>query len=415
MSLFFCGIGGIGMSALARWCQSEGFEVLGSDQSESSLTDDLQEEGVTFFFPQRASNISKNIEAFVYSEAISLQHPERLRAKELEIPEYSYFEYLGKMTEGKKLIAVCGTHGKTTTTGLIASGCILSGMNPTVVIGAQMPSLKNSNFRAGSNLCIVEACEYRENFRFLSPEIVVLTNLELDHMDYYKSEEDYLEAFRRFIKNSKKVICHKEDLQAEKLLQGFKGEVFFADPEKLSLQLMGDHNQANAQLALAVGDVLKAPKETFRKGVENFTGTARRQEFIGEKKGVRVYDDYGHHPTEIEATYQAFLQAFPGKKVGLIFQPHQYSRSVALLSEFRETLLKISPLGILPIYESRDSNEDKAKISSELFSKECGGEFLMSLNDIDSFFKKQLEEDDILLFMGAGNVSQTAHDWINRE
>lgn len=234
------------MSALARWCQHEGMVVTGSDQSESEITHKLQEEGITFLFPQEASHVQKDTDIFVYSEAVSQDHPERQGAKKLGIPQYSYFEYLGKMTEGKKLVAVAGTHGKTTTTGLIASGCMLAGLNPTVVIGAQTPALKDSNFRAGSDLCIVEACEYRENFRFLNPEIVVLTNLELDHMDYYKNEADYIQAFQTFIRDAKIIICHKEDPKVEKLLEGFSGKVIFANSIPLQLQLIGRHNESNA-------------------------------------------------------------------------------------------------------------------------------------------------------------------------
>lgn len=413
MSLFFCGIGGIGMSALARWCQKEGSMVLGSDENRSDITHQLEKEGITFFSPQNSTNLPDTTEVFIYSEAVASDHPERLRAQELGIPQYSYFEYLGKMTQEKRLIAVAGTHGKTTTTGLIASGMMGAGFDPTVVIGAQTPLFKNANFHAGtSDWCVVEACEYRENFRFLHPEIVVLTNLELDHLDYYKNEEDYLRAFQSFIQKAKIIICHKEDAQVQKLLKGFSGNVFFTSPNRFNLQLIGDHNQSNAQLAVALGNVLGAKENSFQKGVEQFAGTARRQEFLGEKNGIKIYDDYGHHPTEIKVTYNAFKEAFPNKKIGLIFQPHQYSRTHVLLSEFKEVLLPINDLGILSIYEARDTDEDRAKISSDSFAEECSGDLLSNKDSIDLFVKKNFSSGDILVFMGAGNVSQMARDWM---
>lgn len=413
MKLFFCGIGGIGMSALARWCMSEGYNVTGSEPLESNITKKLKHEGAKIFIEQKSSHIDSSYEGFIYTEAIPRNHPERIKAQELNIPQYSYFEYLGKMTTEKRLIGVAGTHGKTTTTGIIASGMISAGLDPWVVIGAQTQLLGGANFRPGkSEWAVVEACEYRENFRFLSPEIVILTNIEVDHVDYFKSEEQYFEAYRNFIKNAETVICHPNDPNTEKVLEGFMGEVIYTKNVPLPLTLIGRHNQLNAQLAVALGTYLNTDKSLFNSGVSEFTGTARRQELIGEKNEVLIYDDYGHHPTEIKATYEAFSNAFPHKKIGLIFEPHQYSRTRELYDEFVAILSNIEILGILPIYEARDSEEDIKALTTESFSHNCGGELLENNKDIEVFVEKYLSTHDIVIFMGAGKVSQIAHTYL---
>ncbi len=416
MHIYCIGIGGIGLSAVAQFCHQQGHSVSGSDQQESAITHLLQSKGIRVYTPQHKKNIPDECDVVIYSEAIDTQHAERVEAQRRSIPLYSYFEFLGHISQKYTTIAVAGTHGKTTTCGLIAGGAMAASFDATFFVGSTLPLFENSNFHSGSNEFIVlEACEYRNNFRFLTPDITLITNIEWDHPDAYKTEKEYFNAFRSFLLQSNTVIYHSDDHVTKDLLRDIptqKIEVDFQASQVDTLTLFGDHNKRNAHLALALGNILPLDIQSFRKGVLHFSGTGRRQEHIGSYNGILVYDDYGHHPTEIKATIDAFRSKFPGSRIGLLYEPHQFSRTHTFQKEFETVLSTPDVVGIYPIYEARDSAEDKSKISSAILAESITNAHLVTTHDDVRNLCAHLQENDILLFMGAGNISRFAREWM---
>lgn len=418
MKIHFVGIGGIGTSALAQLCLARGDEVSGSDICETEIFPTLRKLDIRLFTEQKAENVPDDIDILVYSEAVPPENPERVRAAELGRRQYSYFEYLGKVSENYKVVAVAGTHGKTTTTAMIARGCMETEFDPSVIVGTTIKEFGGSNFHLGTdNWLIVEACEYRENFRFLSPDIAILTSVEHDHFDAFPTEESYFSAFEKFVKNSKLVIYHENDSGSEKALKNYKG-ARLAMPQQCEnsweylLKVSGQYNCDNATLALALANQLELNTEDFKRGLGKYEGAGRRQEFIGEKNGVKLYDDYAHHPSEIRALLQGFRKTFPAAKIGIIFEPHQHSRTAALIEDFKEALSIADKIGLFPIYPARDSEEEKkAMPDSKLRSFVQNSVAIDSQEDAKKFIA-QFSSGDIVIFCGAGNISQFVREII---
>ncbi len=416
MNIYFSGIGGIGISALAQFCLNRGDDISGSDIAESVMTKYLAKKGVPINFQQTAENIDENIDLLVYTEAIPAKNPERVRARELNIPQKSYFEYLGEISRDFKTIAVAGTHGKTTTTGLISAGFLATEVKPTVVVGTVLDIFGKTNFYSGdSEFFVVEACEYRENFRFLSPEIVVLTGIDHDHIDAFPTEESYFQAFEKFVSKAKIVIYHADDKNIARVLQNFTGQkVAVKNSPKLDLKLIGEFNQRNAALALKLAEVLQLDLESFTKGLQKFENIGRRQEFLREKDGILFYDDYAHHPQEIQALYQGFKEKFRGKKVGMVFEPHQHSRTKELFNGFCKVFAKIDSLGIMPIYAARDSAEDKKFTIKNFFRENSEWQKVANFSDMREFLQ-EFSKGDVVIFCGAGNVSEFGRNFLQQK
>lgn len=418
MNIHFVGIGGIGVSGLAQFCLSRGDQVTGSEMQETEILPLLRSLGIEVSIPQKAANVPQDCELLVYSEAVPDDNPERQFAADRGIPQKSYFQYLGEVSRDYRVIAVAGTHGKTTTTGMIAAGFQTAGFDGTVLVGSTLREFEGSNFHAGNNQwLLVEACEYRENFQFLKPEIVVLTNVEWDHPDYYETEEQYLEAFRNFVQDAKTVICHQDDEVVWDLLEDFKGErraIPRQSPNswEFLLSVFGDMNHRNATLALGLADKLELNLEYFKKGLGQFSGTGRRQEFLGEWKGIKVFDDYGHHPTEIRSTLEAFRDKFPEKKVALVYEPHQFSRTREFFADFVEALRLADHLALHPIYGTRDTAEDRAAVSIDSLLEHLENARKVEHTDHIRDFASALDEGDVLLFMGAGRIGDVARNFL---
>lgn len=461
MKIHFIGIGGIGISALAQFCKQQGHKVSGSEVQKTGIYKILKEQGIEVKIPQKAGNIPQDCDLVVYTEAIgttnlelleTTEHylfsdgkigtanPEFLEARKRNIPIKSYFEFLGKISQKFRTIAVAGTHGKTTTTGLLSAGFKKAGFGASVFIGSKLKEFNNSNFFAGTNdFLLVEACEYRNNFRFLCPEIVILTGIELDHVDFYRDEDHYLQTFSDFCDKAKVVIFHENDQKAQKVLKNFKGQKIAVSNEKindLNLNISGTHNRKNALLALACAEYLKQEFSfsEFRTGMESFSGAWRRQEFLGEKilntdnaeaHKILVFDDYGHHPTEIKATLQGFRERFPEQCIGLIFEPHQFSRTKQFFKSFLSAFELADLTGIFPIYEARDTQADKDSISIDHFICENPEiQKIESLSDAEIFAQNLLQKgitqtrlplekvNPVLLFMGAGKIDVFAKEFL---
>lgn len=434
MNIHFIGIGGIGISGLAQLCKSRGDNISGSNLGRNAIFDVLEDAGIKNIQEfHDAKNIPANTDLVIYTEAVykettASDNPEILFAQENKIPIKSYFEYLGDISKEYRTIAVAGTHGKTTTTGLIACGFMAADFDSTILVGSTLKEFDNKNFKiinpetfGSSNdtrpWLLVEACEYRENFKYLEPEILIFTNIEFDHADYFKDEDHYFQAFENLGRKAKVILCHQDDDVSRNIAEKAGTKVFpipTQSPNSVEclLSIFGDVNTQNATLALGLAAFLNLKIESFKKGLGDFKGAGRRQEFLGKKDGILIYDDYGHHPTEIRATLEAFRTKFPNKKIGLIYEPHQYSRTRVFFNEFVEALKLADFTGIFPIYEARDTAEDKASVSREDLLVQIPNSKKIETLDSVSGFTQKLSKNDILLFMGAGVISNFAHKFV---
>ncbi len=417
----FIGIGGSGISALAYLAKKNGLTVTGSDESNNATIQKLKEKGIEVFNKHAENNIDKRCTSVVYTEAIDQKtNPEYLEAQKRGLPIKSYFEALGELSTNKKTIVIAGSHGKTTTTAMLGQALLESNQDPTVIVGSRVPYFDNMNIHIGEDTYLVaEGCEYRENFLSLSPFGVVILNCELEHVDYYESEALYLDAFKKLVEkipNEGFLIFNQDDMNCQKISQFCKGRtigVNMNEAKEIELSVPGKFNQLNALHALRVGEEINIDKALLLKGLKAFRGTARRMEIKGENKGVLVIDDYAHHPTEIKATLGALKETYPERRLICIFQPHQYSRTLELLNDFKSSFIN-ADLTIIPnIYEARDKEEDKAKISAEsLASGIPGGMWLDGKENTTNWLKINTRKDDLIVTMGAGDVYKIGNSFL---
>jgi UDP-N-acetylmuramate--alanine ligase len=415
--IHFIGIGGIGMSSLARLCVAEGKKVSGSDRSESELTSALRSEGVIFYPEQVAENITEDIDLVVYTEAMAYDHEELVAARARAIPTLNYFDALGMVANEYYLIAVAGSHGKTTTTAMLADIFEVAGLDPSVVVGS-LRAQTNSNYRAGkSKYFIAEACEYKRDFLSLMPDILVITNIEHEHVDYYQDLVAVQAAFRELahkVPAEGFIIANLGDERVVPALAGVKATVidyrkFFAPLRQLTLP--GVHNQMNAAAAVAAAAQVGITVATADAALAQFAGTWRRFEYKGEVNGAKVYDDYGHHPTEVTVTIRGARELYPQKKLTVVFQPHMYSRTHELFTDFVTALTLADRVILVPIYAAREENESGVthlKLAEAV--REAGGE-VSAMETLDAAvedIRSQVGPDDVVLVMGAGTVTEVA-------
>ena len=398
--VFFIGIGGIGISALAKMALSRGMEVSGVNDDESPKTlDPLTQAGATIFYK---NNLGKLPEAdlYIYSDAWLNRGPEIIDdAKKTGKPILSYFEALGQFAKEYKVIAISGTHGKTTTTAMVAEILTDAGLDPTVIVGSFIKKF-NSNFKYGEGeYLVVEADEYNRHFLNFNPFITLVTNIEADHLDCYKDLRDIQKAFDKLLSQSVNKITDYEK--------------YLEKVPKLSIP--GVHNRMNAAGALAVVDILGVKSEVAEKSLTQFSGTWRRLEKRGETENKTIiYDDYAHHPTEIKASLEALRELYPKgeKKITVVFQPHLYSRTKALFNDFAKSFRDADNIFLLPIFFAREDKDDS--ISSEkLASAIClAGDKAKAFPDFESaenFIKDlNLGENDVFVTMGAGEAYRIA-------
>ncbi len=423
--IHFIGVGGIGMSALARLCLHEGKLVSGSDRSASVITDALVAEGVIFYPSQLASNISPEIDLIVYTEAMLHEQEEMVEAFTLGVPVVNYFTALGMIANEYHLVAVSGTHGKTTTTAMLIDIFEEAGLDPSAVVGSLRAKTK-SNYRAGkSKYFIVEACEYRRDFLSLEPDILVITNLEHEHVDYYKDLASVQEAFGEMANKVPEegfVIANLTDKNVLPVLSNLKATVVdyrkFFDPLR-KLTIPGIHNQMNAAAAVAVADCLKLDPSDTEKALENFAGTWRRFEykgaFVNDYGRVLVYDDYGHHPTEIKATIAGTRELYSDKELTVVFQSHTYSRTHELFADFVTALAMADVVYLLPIYAAREENI--SGVSSEQLAKAINergipAKVFLTKEATALAVKENAKAESVVLVMGAGDVNEVAKQLI---
>lgn len=412
--IYFVGIGGAGMSSLAQLLHARGIQVSGSDKDESSTLAMLREKGITTHIGHSADTIPKNTEILIYSDAVHEDMPERVYAKENGIPQKSYFEALGEVSEDYITIAVAGTHGKTTTTAMLAR--MLEHLDPTVVVGSVMRDT-GSNVRIGkSKYLIVEACEYKDHFLHLSPTYAVITNIELDHTDYFKDIDALVASYVAFVKKIptdgalvlSKTLAHKDTLIQEAASPVYE----YDDTEIPTLCVPGEFNKENAKGALTLAlHVDSHKKDAYHEALATFPGTWRRFEYKGSTtKGALIYDDYAHHPTAIEKTLTAAREHFPSKKIVVAFHPHLYSRTRDFMDGFAAALSRADHVYVLPIFPARevfDGETTNEKLVEEIIKKGGVADSLTTKEDFEEALS--LYGDDTLFFtMGAGNI----YTWI---
>lgn len=409
------------MSGLARHFLAEKKKVSGSDRELSPNTKQLDKEGVQIFAEQLATNITKDIELVVYTEAMNKDHEEMKAAKDLGVPMMNYFDALGLAMNPYYLIAVAGTHGKTTTTAMITDIFEAVQKDPTAVIGSLRAKTK-SNYRAGkSKYAIVEACEYKRDFLSLKPDILVITNLEHDHVDYYKDIEDVQSAFKQLAEQVNEggvVIANTSDANVAPVLADLKVPVvnyLSALDLDLKLKQPGFHNRLNAAAALAVSNHEKLDAEVANNALENFNGTWRRFEYKGELNGAPVIDDYAHHPTEIRATIQAARELFPERKLTIVFQPHTYTRTKSLFDEFAKAVGLADEVLFLPIYSAREKNVSgvtSRELSVKALEYSPSSGYADSLESAEKLLRSKITDTDMVVVMGAGDVTDLANSLV---
>jgi len=493
MRVHFIGIGGIGVSALAQYYLAKSHRVSGSDLNSSEITKVLQKKGARIFTGKhKTGNLPKDADLVIYSPAVQSKNPELKAARRFQVSPgrlleqparqagfklkvLSYPEALGELTKQYFTIAVSGTHGKSTTTAMIALILIKAGLDPTVILGTKLKEFGDSNFRMGKKLLrvvprlvprgsailLIEADEHFASFLNYCPKIIVLTNIEKDHLDYYKNLRNILKSFKKYIGHLPKdgcLIFNKDDKNIRKIIFGQSGNRIRNNGYRISiisyslkqketkklrkiLKIPGEHNIYNALAALTVARVLKIPDKVSYKALSEYKGSWRRFEIkkarfqVSPKGSLRlptgqagfrfqVVSDYGHHPTEIRATVKAAREKWPKKIIWLVFQPHQYQRTFYLFKNFvqifRETLIEkwIDKLIITDIYDvaGREKRGIRKKVNSEKLVKRIKRTTSGFAQDvvyipssknfkkITDYLKRNLRSGEVVIVMGAGDI-----------
>lgn len=444
---FFCGIGGIGMSGLAKIMAETGFSVFGSDMNESPIIESLRKIGVKVYIGHKAENL-KGSDVFVYSAAIPKSNPEFIEAKEKGLEILSRSKFLGLLMKEKRGIAVSGTHGKTTTSTMLSVVLEESGFDPTIVVGGEVGNIGGNAKTGQGEYFVAEACEYERAFLDLYPYGAIITNIEADHLDTYKDLDDIKEAFQKFVTQVNKggflVVC-SEDKNTLNLKNFYKGKTvtygfseadFVAEEirveghktffevkknknyyDSFELIIPGSHNILNALSVIATADYLGVDASAVKKSLARFTNAKRRYEIKGKKDGVLVIDDYAHHPTEIRATLAGIIDFYPEKKIWAVFQPHQYSRTRLLFEDFSESFKGIHKVIIPDIYEARDTEDDKKAVTSKMLAeainnKSNNAEYIGKFSDVVQYLKENVRSGDLVLTVGAGPVYKIADKFL---
>lgn len=432
------GIGGIGLSAIAQLLKSYGKNISGCDATDTPWLQTLRKEGIEISIGHD-ENHADGKDMIIYTLAIPKDHLELMQANRRGIRTLTYPEALGELTQKFSTIAICGSHGKTTVTAMVSKILIENGYDPTVILGSMSHDLGNTNFRKGKGeWMIIEACEYERAFLEYSPRHIIITNIDHDHFDTYPAEADYRDAFYHFAKKTPKngfIVGAADDKNTCQLFETLKHEGFpeknlitvsvkgnepdvFLDDHQiyyngkaeapLHLKLHGIHNRGNALLAYAFCRKLGLYPADILYSLERYEGSGRRLEEKGIIRGVRIIDDYAHHPTEIRASIQALREKYPKEKIWVVYQPHQFIRTKALLPEFGAAFKGVEKVIVPNIYDARDFGTKGSVTVDELITAmkkdfpnaRNGGGF----EQTTQFLKESWSAFDILVIMGAGDV-----------
>ncbi|MBE6546612.1 MAG: UDP-N-acetylmuramate--L-alanine ligase [Ruminococcaceae bacterium] len=437
-SIYFIGIGGINMSSLAHITHTRGYRVGGSDRTATSLTERLAREGITVFYAHAAAHVD-DYDAVVYTVAISPDNPEYLRAIERGIPCISRADYLGYLMMGyRRRIGVSGMHGKSSCTSMCAEVLLAANTEPTVLSGAELAAMDGAYHVGGTENFVFEACEYMDSFLDFNPTVAVILNIEMDHVDYFKSMEQIRTSFSRFAAltgeagyavyngDDAEVLAALSDYRGDRLSFGMTGENLSYRAEnirtengcpsfdvikkgtflcRVCLSVTGYHHIYNALACTAVCDLCGLSPAEITEGLARFGGAKRRMERKGTLNGAAVYDDYGHHPTEIRTTLEGAKKAVAKDgRLFCVYQPHTYSRTAALLDGFVSSLAVADRVLMVDIYAARET--DTLGVSSALVAQRigkkatCPATFAAAAEQL----KKEVTAKDTVIIMGAGDV-----------
>ena len=443
------GIGGVSMSGIAEILKKWGFVVTGSDWAESDTTRKLNLDGIHVVIGHDVNMVAKS-DVVVYTAAIKQDDPELVKARELGIETIERADFLGMITKAfRDTICISGTHGKTTTTSMVSMCFIESCKDPSIQVGAELKAI-NGNYRIGnSEHFIIEACEYVESFLKFYPKAEIILNIDNDHLDYFKNIENINKAFIKYVgllpddgllvvnidnkycaqlhkyTNAKVVTYGVENEKANFIARGItynkdgfpRFDVYYNNTfyGSFELSVPGPHNVFNALACIALCHSYGIEKQDIKSGLKKYTGAHRRFEYKGNFKGASIYDDYGHHPTEIKATALG-LKKKTYNNSWVIFQPHTYSRTANLLNEFAESLTYFDNIIITDIYAAREINT--YGVSSEHIVKklkEMGRKaiYIPQFKDIINYLDENIQKDDIILTLGAGTVTQLGDIMVN--
>ena len=446
----FIGIGGISMSGLAEILLSRKFPLSGSDSHESALTDQLAAQGAVVHYPQMAENITDDIDVVVYTAAIHPDNPEFRAAQEKNLPMLTRAQLLGEiMRNYKEAINVSGTHGKTTTTSMITEILLEAHKDPTVSVGGMLKDIGGNIRVGGQETFVVEACEYTNSFLSFFPTIEVILNVEADHLDFFKDIDDIRHSFKLFAEKLPEdglLVINKDIKHSEYFTQALKCRVVtfghekdadytanfisydkFAHPSytlfykgeelaQVELGVTGEHNIYNSLAAVAVARSLDIPMEVILRGLKRFTGTDRRFQKKGSVNGFTIIDDYAHHPQEIAATIEA-AKKYPHRKLWIVFQPHTYSRTAALLDDFAGALSQADEIVLADIYAAREKNTigiSSDDLRKHMLEQNTNVYYIPKFEDIEDFLLQHVEEGDVLITMGAGDIYKVGDDLLKQ-
>ena len=436
MNIHFIGIGGIGVSALARYYLEKGCQVSGSDLVSSEITEALRKKGAKLLIGKhKAENLPTSpglVNLVVYSPAVPAENPELKEARRLGIKCQSYPEALGELTKQYFTIAISGTHGKSTTTAMIGLILTRANFDPTVIVGTKLNEFGNSNCRVGkSKYLVIEADEWQASFLNYWPKIIVLTNIEKEHLDYYKNLRNILKAYREYIGHLPKegiLIANSEDKNIQKIItKNVHVPIFYfsewkkeANKLREILKIPGGYNVYNALAALTVARVLGISDKISLEALSKYKGSWRRFETTEIRYPIRytLVSDYAHHPTEIRVTLKAAREKYPKKEIWCIFQPHQYQRTYYLFNDFVKVFREapVNKLIITDIYDvaGREATEIKKRVSSEKLvqainnrrdrSNKSNWSNYLPKGEIVRYLKENLKGGEVIIIMGAGDI-----------
>lgn len=436
-SIYFIGIGGINMSSLAHISRLRGYRVGGSDREKTNLTERLKAEGIEIYYGHEAENV-ESYDAVVYTVAISPENPEYVCAQERGIPCISRADYLGYLMLGyENRVGVSGMHGKSTCTSMCATVFMEADGDPTVLSGAELDAMGGAYRIGHSENFIFEACEYMDSFLDFNPSMAIILNIELDHVDYFANIEQVCDSYTKFAAitgQSGRVIANIDNEYIPQVLEGYKGEVVSfgvmtksADYTAINiryprgcaefdvmykgefvahvkLSVTGEHNIYNALAAFAAGHISGLDPEKIVRGLYKFGGAKRRMEFKGTINGALVYDDYGHHPTEVATTLDGVKKREDIERLFCVFQPHTYTRTYALMDDFAKSFDSVEQVYIADIYPARET--DNLGISGKTLAIRIGdkAEYISGFENLANEINSVLKEGDVLVVMGAGDI-----------
>jgi UDP-N-acetylmuramate--alanine ligase len=442
--IHFIGIGGSGMSGIAEVLINQDYEVSGSDQSKSSVTDHLESLGAEIHFHHKPENID-NKHVVVVSSAIRDDNPEVTAAREQMIPVIRRAEMLAELMRMKHGIAIAGTHGKTTTTSLVATVLAGGNLDPTVIVGGKLKNMGGHAKLGQSKFLVAEADESDGSFLKLSPTIAVVTTLDEEHMDYYHTMQNMKSAFLEFLNSvpfyGTAILCMDDPnlqsllpkIEKRTITYGLKTQADYTAREisvselqthftvfhqgnklgRISSESLGNHNVCNTLAAVAVGMELNMDFPAVADALKNFTGVQRRFEILHQSDSLTIVDDYGHHPAEIQATLETVKTVWPNRRLVVIFQPHRFTRTQHLLESFYSSFNDADQLALLDIYAAGEKpieGINSKKIAQGV--REFGHKHVDHIENIDSVIphlKNSLQPGDVVLTLGAGNIGELAH------